>query len=410
MSEASAQTLTTAGPTLGAAPAVRVAHFALGRTNPEAADGMDKTVYHLARTQAALGHAVRLFSITNKPAIPIPGVQVSTYRSLVAPAILPTHRLRDLLVWRSPLNLPGRLMADLLAWRPDVLHLHGVHIPQHFRLARCARRHQIPYCVTVHGMLAPGAESRRPKLKRIVARFQRPFLDRACFVHVLTERETLDVQGYGIQSPIVVAPNGIDPVFLSALPSTQAANVGVDFLFLGRLDPDQKGLDLLVEGFARSGLNQAMLHLAGPDWRGVQRMLETIAQRLGVSQRVRFVGRVMGQEKVDLLARSTVFVHPSRWEGASFSVLEAAAISKPLLLTQAADPRGEFQRAGAALVVAPEASAIAQGLRAFAEMSATTRVELGQRARRVVEAEFTWPATARALLQAYREYQHAAHP
>src|SRR5690348_14226774 len=273
MPEASGQTLATEGAPVGVTRVARIAHFALGRTNPEAADGMDKTVYHLTRTQAALGQPVRLFSITNKPAIPIPGVQVSAYPSMMPPAILPTERLRDLLVWRSPLNLPARLMADLVAWRPDVLHLHGVHIPQHFRLARCARRHQIPYCVTVHGMLAPGAESRRPTLKRIVAAFQRPFLDRASFVHALTEGEAEDVHGYGIRTPIVVASNGIDPAFLSPPVSAPLVDGDVDFLFLGRLDPDQKGLDALLEGFAGSGLTQAILHLAGPDWRGGQRTL-----------------------------------------------------------------------------------------------------------------------------------------
>lgn len=410
MPEASGPTPATKGGPASVTRAVRIAHFALGRTNPEAADGMDKTVYHLSRTQATLGHAVRLFSITNKQAIPIPGVQVSTYPSLVAPAILPTHRLRDLLVWRSPFNLPARLMADLVAWGPDVLHLHGVHIPQHFRLAQCALRHQIPYCVTVHGMLAPGAESRRPMLKRMVAAFQRPFLNRALFVHALTEREAQDIRGYGIRTPIVVASNGIDPAFLSPAASTQALDGGVDFLFLGRLDPDQKGLDALLEGFASSGLTEASLHLAGPDWRGGQRTLEAIAQRLGVSGRVRFVGRVMGTEKLNLLARSTVFVHPSRWEGVAFSVLEAAAMSKPILLTQAADPRGEFQRAGAAVIVAPEASAIAQGLRTFVEMSAAARFDLGQRARMVVQAEFSWPATAQTLLHAYLHDQSATHP
>jgi len=391
---------------------LRIAHFALGRTNPQAADGMDKTVYHLARTQAALGHSVRLFSITDKPPIPIPGVQVSTYRPIVPPAILVTPRLRDLLAWRSPFNLPRRLMSDLSAWKPDVLHLHGVHIPQHLRLARHARRNRVPYCVTVHGMLAPSAELRNPWLKRAAAMFERSFLDRAAFVHALTEREREDLRKYGTTVAIVVASNGIDPESLPVPPDAHVPDTAqpLEFLFLGRLDPDQKGLDLLLEGFAQSGLAHAGLSFVGPDWRGGQPALEAIARRLGVTDRVRFLGRAVGQRKVDLLARSSVFVHPSRWEGVAFSVLEAAAMGKPLLLSPAADPRGQFGRAGAAVVVAPTAPAIADGLRAFARMSASERGDMGCRARRVVQTEFTWPVAVKLLLQAYRQHQHAPRP
>ncbi|MBA3496328.1 MAG: glycosyltransferase, partial [Gemmatimonadales bacterium] len=101
------------------------------RTNPEAADGVDRTVYHLSRAQAELGHSVRLLSITNKTPIPIPRVQVSVYRSIEPSPLIVWPRLRDLLAWRSPLNIPTELMDELLSWRPDFLHLHGVHIPQH---------------------------------------------------------------------------------------------------------------------------------------------------------------------------------------------------------------------------------------------------------------------------------------
>lgn len=393
----------------GTVDRLRIAHFALGRTNPEAADGIDKTVYHLARTQAALGHRVRLFSITNKEPIPIPGVQVSVYRSVVPPAILVTPRLRDLLAWRSPLNLPRRLMTDLSDWSPDVLHLHGVHIPQHLRLARHARRHGIPYCVTVHGMLSPDAESRHPWLKRAAATFERPFLDRAAFLHALTEGEREDLRVYGTTAAIVVAPNGIDldPLPVAREPSPTEIGSPLEFLFIGRLDPRQKGLDFLLEGFARSDLARATLSLVGPDWRDAQAGLEATARRLGVADRVRVHGRAVGPRKVELLARSTLFVHPSRWEGMAFAVLEAAAVGKPLLLTAAADPRGEFGRAGAAIVVAPTATAVADGLQRFAGMTAAQRLDMGARARAVVEDHFTWPVAARAVLHAYQQHRPA---
>jgi glycosyltransferase involved in cell wall biosynthesis len=382
---------------------LRIAHFALGRTNPEAADGIDRTVYHLSRTQAAQDHAVRLFSITNKPPIPIPGVQVSAYPSLVAPGFLTSARLRDVLVWRSPLNLPQALITDLLGWRPDILHLHGVHIPQHLRLARRARHARVPYCVTVHGMLARGAERRRPWTKRAVALLQRPFLDRAAFLHALSEAEGQDIRTYGARAPILVAPNGIDLAEVGRVEPALAARQGasLEFMFLGRLDPDQKGLDLLIEGWSLAGLPDAALTLVGPDWRGGRARLAALADRLATGSGVRFTGPAFGAEKFSLLGRSSVFVHTSRWEGLAFAVLEAASMERPLLLTAAADPAGRFGPAGAAVVVPPTPAGIAAGLRRLAGMAPAERVAMGRRARALVAAEFSWEAVATALTAGY---------
>jgi Glycosyltransferase len=173
------------------------------------------------------------------------------------------------------------------------------------------------------------------------------------------------------------------------------------FLFLGRLDPGQKGLDLLLEGFALSGLSHARLVLVGPDWRGSERALQTLASQLAIAPSVQFTGAAFGQRKIDLLAGADVFVHPSRWEGLSFSVLEAAGLGKPCLLTAAADPGGKLGSAGAAVIVPPTADGIAAGLRTFAGMDPTALNEMGRRGRRVAEEEFAWPPVARRIVDAY---------
>ena len=80
-------------------------------------------------------------------------------------------------------------------------------------------------------------------------------------------------------------------------------------------------------------------------------MLEALAGRLGVSQQVVFTGPAFGEDRANLFAAADVFVHPSRWEGVSLSVLAAAAAGKPCLITREADPLGQLERAEAAIVV-----------------------------------------------------------
>ena len=173
-----------------------------------------------------------------------------------------------------------------------------------------------------------------------------------------------------MEPPVVVVPNGLPPdatvkpsrpdALYDGRPWLRDLQV---FMFIGRLDPWQKGLDLLIEGFASAGLRDAALVLVGPDCRGSRRTLATLADGLGVSSKLHFTGPAFGVARANLLAAADVFVHPSRWEGLSLSVLAAAAAGKPCLITREADPLGALERANAAVIVDASVSSIAAGLR-----------------------------------------------
>jgi glycosyltransferase involved in cell wall biosynthesis len=173
-------------------------------------------------------------------------------------------------------------------------------------------------------------------------------------------------------------------------------------MFIGRLDPCQKGLDLLVEAFADAELAGAALVMVGPDWFGSQNALSARAARLEISSQVVFAGPAFGQDRANLFAGADVFVHPSRWEGLSLSVLAAAAAGKPCLITRDADPFGELARAQASFVVDANVASIAAGLRHAAALPAADLLAMGARARRAVTARFSWPAIAATLVEEYR--------
>jgi glycosyltransferase involved in cell wall biosynthesis len=61
-----------------------------------------------------------------------------------------------------------------------------------------------------------------------------------------------------------------------------------------------------------------------------------------------------------MLAAADVFVHPSRWEGVSLSVLAAAAAGKPCVITREADPLGKLEHERAAVIVQADVANIAQ--------------------------------------------------
>jgi len=173
-------------------------------------------------------------------------------------------------------------------------------------------------------------------------------------------------------------------------------------MFIGRLDSRQKGLDLLLEAFADAALRDATLVLVGPDHRGSRRALTMLASQLDLSSRVIFIDAAFGEDRANLFAAADVFVHPSRWEGVSLSVLAAAAAGKPCLITREADPLGELEQGQAAIMVEPSVSSIAQGLKRATGLGRPVLREMGKRARQVAEACFTWNSIAVRLIQAYQ--------
>ena len=377
---------------------MRIAHFSLGRCNPDSANGVDKTVYFLSKTQATLGHQVAIFSVTGKPGIPIEGVEIKTY----SPA------------W-VPFRLPAGLLKDLLRWQPDVVHLHSVYTPLNALLARSLYKHWIPYVITPHGGLSPYVQSRRWYLK-VPYKFsiELPSLNHAAFVHAVADAD--DIADYGVRVPIVTAPNALDlstipheldkELLFSRFPKADGKRV---FLFLGRLDPLHKGLDVLLEGFSLAQIEDALLVLVGPDWKGSRKTLERLVQQHNIVSQVLFAGPAHGKEKFDFLAGADLFVHPSRWEaGVPFAILEAASVAKPCLVSPGANPNGVFSRYRAGVSVQPSANCIAQELQKFLALSPGDVQRMGANARRMVEEEFSWNASARTIVEAYQTYARQA--
>ena len=391
---------------------LRIAHFTLGRCNPDSANGVDKSVYHLARTQAALGHQVAVFSLTEKAPLAISGVTVFTCPPVRLRVPFLSARARDLLVSRSPWNVPRRLVAQVIEWRPDVLHLHFVHIPPNVFLVRRLSP-PIPYCVTIHGGLSPVAQRRNRWIKQAFkVLFERKYLEHAAFLHAISQEDVQGLECYGVTNTTVMAPNGID---VDAFPETFDRTELTDldervhgrrvFLFLGRLDPEQKGLDLLLRAFAACRPDNAVLVLVGPDWRGAQRQLEALAASIGISDAVVFAGPAFGNRRLALLQSADVFVHPSRWEaGVPFSVLEAAALARPCLLATAADPGGILKRGGAAVSIAATVDDVAAGLAQMSGMSVEALRDMGHRARDTMRREFSWDRTSQLIVDAYRAH------
>lgn len=144
-----------------------------------------------------------------------------------------------------------------------------------------------------------------------------------------------------------------------------AADVFV-VLFLGRLDVNIKGLDLLIEAFSYLPADRFHLVLAGPDWRGGQEKLSKMAQRFNCRDRVSFPGPKYGDAKWSLLKMADIFVSPSRFEAFNISQTEAMACGVPVVTSTTASLASELRAAGAAIVSPLSPKSLARAISSLA--------------------------------------------
>ena len=293
---------------------------------------------------------------------------------------------------------------------PDIQHVHGIWM-YHSRINRIiARRNNVPYIVSPHGMLDPWAvQNSRWKKKVVGWLYENRHLRDADCIHALCESEANSIRAYGLKNPICVIPNAVDIPKLDQIHSASDAGLSgkeakskKQLLFIGRIHP-KKGLVNLINAFAKIELPVRAdweLIIAGWD-QNHQKELETLAAQHGIGDSVHFPGPQYGNDKEKLLRSCDAFVLPSFSEGLPMSVLEAWSYARPTLITTACNlPEGK--QTDATIQCEPNELDIRHGLRKLFIMNAEERQQLGQRARKLTTNRFTWPIVTSQMIDVYR--------
>ena len=125
---------------------------------------------------------------------------------------------------------------------------------------------------------------------------------------------------------VTVIPNGVN------LPARLPHLSPQHLLFLGRLEVNQKGLDLLLYAYRLLlAHNPPPLVIAGSGSTRDTQILRRLVVRLGLQDQVVFPGRVEGIIRDRLYRQALFVIQPSRFETFSLVSLEALAYGKPLV-------------------------------------------------------------------------------
>ena len=277
----------------------------------------------------------------------------------------------------------------------DVVFVHSMWTPTVLRACRTALRAGTPLVRVPHGCLNPAALRHSAWKKALVSPLERHYMRRAACVLATTETERAAVERWvrGVRR-IEVVGLGVDDLLAPDLPPKRTGDGPKTFLFVGRLHP-LKGLDLLLAALPED----ASLRVIAPDEGGARARYERLACRLGVADRVTFLGLKTGTEKLAEMRRADALVLPTHSENFGFAVAEALVVGTPAITTKGAPWAGlETHRCGWWTEV--DAAALRVALADCVSRARDELAAMGARGRAWMLGDFTWRACAERVQSA----------
>lgn len=175
-------------------------------------------------------------------------------------------------------------------------------------------------------------------------------------------------------------------------------HAGESILYLGRVDFQQKGLDLLLRAFASVPREERVpLVIAGHGFQS--EAFERLVSELELGPWVKTVGRVGPDERARLLAGCRFVCTPSREETFGMVIVEACAAGKPVVLFDRA-PMNEVAAESCERVPAFDVGAYAEAMRRLLRLDDASLVARGAACRTWAGA-FRWDRIARLQEEFY---------
>lgn len=213
------------------------------------------------------------------------------------------------------------------AWKPDIIHTHFLETSHAF--ANEAKVKKIPIVMTEHWSRL----LEQNVTKKIIALCLDTYWKAD---KVLTVSSSLQAALYNYLNkdlPINVVWNIVDIENFERKRNEKLNKFS--FLSCGSLIR-RKGFDCLIKSFTALHSNAELIIMGdGPE----RSNLESLAQQLGVSDRVRFTGKYKREQMAEELANANCFVLASRFETFGVVYIEAMAAGVPVIATDCGGPR-----------------------------------------------------------------------
>lgn len=287
----------------------------------------------------------------------------------------------------------------------DVIHIHGIYEINHYILAKYLRKIGVPYIVSIHGNLMRSALMKSRVKKHIAINiYIKKLLKQSSSIHVMAKNELNDVKLLIGEHDYQLIYNGVESTCGEQI--TKKQNDKLNILFIGRLDVNHKGLDLLIEAIAKNinkFVDKIQLFLVGPfdskeDRKVIEAMLEATPHLRDI---IRIEGPKYGTEKEKYYSTCDVFIHTSRYEGMPVAVLEAMDRGMPCIITPGTNMGEIIKECNGGIVVEPYYEDISRGIEIALDLSSESISRMGSSAKTWSKKNLSWELIAKQYIEMY---------
>lgn len=200
-----------------------------------------------------------------------------------------------------------------------------------------AKLHGVKVVLSPRGMLTSySLTNRNSKFKDAIHSLIGKRLLKYCHIHATSIKEQQDVAQTCTVSGITVIPNFVHfPNWaMRAVDAEETAHLPEIYklLFLSRVE-EKKGLEILFEALSHVAIPYH-LSIAGTGEQSYIDSLKNLAERLGIQQKLTWLGHVANEHKFELLAQNDLMTLTSYNENFANVVIESLAVGTPVLISE----------------------------------------------------------------------------
>jgi glycosyltransferase involved in cell wall biosynthesis len=343
---------------------------------------------------SAQGHQVGIFSLNgadDKWYSLLPGVQIFSSATLSRDTF--QGRTWSKLIY---LKARGELKKAINAFCPDVLHAH--YATSYGLLGAVSGFH--PFFISAWGSDVMDFPS-RSVLHRLLLRNNFKKADQI----LATSQTIADCVASLSDRPAVILPFGIDTAVFR--PGRSCLGFSADELVVGTvkaLEPVY-ATDVLIQAFALSctALPALPLRLLIVGGGSQLESCKALASSLGISERIRFTGRVPYEDVPEYHRSIDVFANLSHTESFGVSVLEAEASSKPVIVAETGGLKEVFLPGKTGIGILPGDIAGAAAAIQKLALDKELRESMGSAGRSFVLEKYGWKNCVNRMEALYRE-------
>lgn len=285
--------------------------------------------------------------------------------------------------------------------KPDIVVFHEVYHFEFVKIARSIRKEGVPYIIIPHGSLVDGAQKKK-RLKKYFANtlFFNGFINNCASIQCLSENEFKNTR---FRARKFVGTNGIDIPDKYKVFSDKSS---IQITYIGRLEIHIKGIDLLLQaikialGKIKTCVRKVNIDMYGPDSFGRYAAVEELIALNGLEGIVTLHPAINGQEKIDKLLVSDIFIQTSRHEGMPMGILEAMSYGIPCIITEGTSLGKIVAKYDAGWVAETSVDAIAKSLET-AVNEIDKYANKSANARRLIIDNFSWNSVLSKTISEY---------